>query len=114
MASLIEIGLESEQASATVEKFEFLDDEAFEAMSALLAAKMPPWLQKKKDEENKDEDKKEKKEASEAAVPDPAVLDTAEVDNGVNLSIGSDEESSIEATRAALVEFVTNRLSLKS
>jgi hypothetical protein len=114
MASLIEIGLESEQASATVEKFEFLDDEAFEAMSALLAAKMPPWLEKKKDEDKKDEDKKEKKEASEVAVPDPAVLDTAEVDNGVNLSIGSDEESSIEATRAALVEFVTNRLSLKS
>ena len=111
MASLIELGLESEQASATADKFESLEDEAFEAMAALLAAKMPPWLNKdKKDEEKKDD---KKKASEETVAADPSVLDTAEVPNDVNLSIGSEEESSIEATRAALVEFVTSRLSHK-
>lgn len=114
MASLIEVGLETEEASATVEKFDSLDDEAFEAMSALLAAKMPPWL-KEKDKKSKDEETTtEKKKASEETLAtDPSVLDTAEIENSVNLSVGGQEESDMEATRAALVEFVSSRLGKK-
>jgi hypothetical protein len=84
-------------------------------MTTLLAGKMPPWL-KDKDKETKEEDKsekdmKEKKKASE--VVDASVLDTAEVDNDVNLSVGGQEESTIEATRASLVEFISSRLGKK-
>lgn len=114
MASLIEAGIDNDTASATVDKFESLDDEAFAAMTSLFAGKMPPWL-KNKDEETKEEDKsekdmKEKKKASEAEAADPSILETAEVEEEVNLGVGGEAESSVENTRAALVEFVYSRL----
>ena len=57
-----------------------------------------------------------KKKASEetSVEADPAVLETVEVNNDVNLSIGGDEEeSALESTRAALIEFVESRLGKK-
>jgi hypothetical protein len=110
MASLIEAGLSNDAASSAADTFDSLNDESFDAMTTLLAGKMPPWL-KDKDEETKEEDKSEKKKASE--VVDANVLESAEVDNSVNLSVGGQEESTIEATRAALVEFVSSRLGKK-
>lgn len=107
MASLVESGLDSETAEATVEKFESLDDETFAAVTSLVAAKKAP-----KDEEMKnkfEEQMKEKKMASEIEA-DASVLETAEVEESVNLSIASDEESEIQNTRAALVDFVCIRL----
>lgn len=114
MASLLEVGIDNETASATVDKFESLDDEAFAAMTSLFAGKMPPWLQEK-DKETKEEDKseknmKEKKKASEAEAADPSILETAEVEAEVNLGVGGEADSSVENTRAALVEFVYSRL----
>jgi hypothetical protein len=106
MASLIEAGLDNEAASATADKFESLDDEAFTAMTTLFAAKMPPWLEKKK----KDEEAKPK--ASEVVNTEEA-LENAEADTDLNLSVSSDEDSQIESTRAALVEFVCARLGKK-
>ena len=115
MASLIEAGLSNEAASSAADTFDSLNDESFDAMTTLLAGKMPPWL-KDKDKETKEEDKsekdmKEKKKASE--IVDANVLESAEVDDSVNLSVGGQEESTIEATRAALVEFVSSRLGKK-
>ena len=114
MASLIEAGFDSESVSATVDKFESLDDEAFSAMTSLFANKMPPFLEKiikdKKDKKG-EEDKSEKKKASESV--DADVLESAEIDNDINLSIGGQEESTIEATRASLVEFISSRLGKK-
>lgn len=109
MASLINMGIDNESAEATVDKFDSLDDEAFEAMTSLFAGKMPPWLNKEK------EDKKEDTKATEAteATVDPEVLETAEVEADVNLGIGGEAESSAETTRAALVEFVYSRLGKK-
>lgn len=109
MASLIEAGIDNDTAASTVDKFESLDDEAFAAMTSLFAGKMPPWL-KDKDEETKEEDKKEKKKASEAEAADPSILETAEVEEEVNLGVGGEADSSVENTRAALVEFVYSRL----
>lgn len=108
MAALIEAGLDNDAATATVEKFDSLDDQTFDAMTSLFAAKMPPWLNKDKKEEEK---MAEKKKASEEVV-DPAVLDTAEEEKvDLNLGVGGEtESSSVEATRAALVEFVCSRL----
>jgi len=125
MANLIEAGIDSESAEATVDKFESLDDEAFQAMTSLFAGKMPPWLEKikKQDEEQDKEDKKEdnammmRKTASEKSFveADPSVLETAEVEANINLGVGSsDVESALESTRAALVEFVSSKLGKKN
>lgn len=107
MASLVESGLDSETAEATVEKFENLDDETFAAVTSLVAAK-------KSDMKNKfEEEMKEKKKASENEA-DASVLETAEVEESVNLSISEDtQESEAQNTRAALVDFVCIRLGKK-
>jgi hypothetical protein len=115
MASLVEAGIDSESAEATVDKFESLTDEAFEAMTSLVAGKMPPWLnkdnkdKKKKEDDSKATDSEASKEETEANV-DPEVLETAEVEANVNLGIGGDAADPVESTRAALVEFVSSRL----
>ena len=115
LASLIEAGFDSESVSATLDKFESLDDEAFSAMTSLFAAKMPPFLEKiMKDKKDKKEEegKSEKKKASEVINTEEA-LDNVEVDTDLNLGVGSERESQIESTRAALVEFVCARLGKK-
>jgi chemotaxis protein histidine kinase CheA len=110
MASLVESGLDTETAEATVEKFESLDDETFAAVTSLVAAKKSTT----EDPKNKfEEEMTEKKKASETEV-DASVLETAEVEESVNLSISSEaEDSEIQSTRAALVDFVCNRLGKK-
>lgn len=108
-ASLLSNGFDSEVADATIEKFEELSDDAFDAITSLWAAKMPPWLNKEEDKKKKD-----KMKASEDTDPvDETVLESVEETDQVDLGVGeteSDVESSTEATRAALVEFVYNRL----
>lgn len=113
-ASLLDCGFDAESAEATVEKFDNLNDDAFEAMTSLFAGKMPPWLNKdKKDDKKEDEDTdtKEKKKASEDTV-DASALDTVEVEETVNLSVSS-ETSPVDTTRAELIEFVCARLGKK-
>jgi hypothetical protein len=105
MASLVESGLDTETAEATVEKFDALDDETFASVTALVAAK------KSEKVNTVEEEMKEKKKASVEA--DASVLETAEVEESVNLSVASDEESQIQNTRAALVDFVCIRLGKK-
>ena len=107
MASLVESGLDAETAEATVEKFDGLDDETFATVTSLVAAKKPPFMMKEKKDEEKD--MKEKKKASEVEA-DASILETAEVEESVNLSVASDEDSEIQNTRAALVDFVCIRL----
>jgi hypothetical protein len=114
MASLIEMGVDNESAEATVDKFDSLNDEAFEAMTSLFAGKMPPWLEKIK--KKKDEEKDTKANVSDeitAANTDPELLETVEVEANVNLAIGGEAEDSVETTRAALVDFVSSRLGKK-
>jgi hypothetical protein len=106
MASLIEAGIDSEVATSTVDKFESLDDDAFEAMTSLFAGKMPPWLDKEKDKKGT-----EKKKASEEIVADESVLDSAVPEETVDLGVGSETDTTeVSSTRAALVDFVCNRL----
>lgn len=138
-SALMENGLDADAANATADRFESMDDETFAAMTSLFAGKMPPWLEKvkkgDKEEDDKTDDKKEKavkkdketeeeedammmkrkaseKETSEDTV-DASVLETAEVETGVNLGVGGEAHSGVEATRAALVEFVSSRLGKK-
>jgi hypothetical protein len=113
-ASLMEIGVEAEVAASTVEKFESLDDEAFDAMTNLFAGKMPPWLEKikKGDKTAKDTKEEDKNKASEETT-DPSVLENVEVEEEVNLGIGGEVETEIDSTRAALENFVRSRLGKK-
>lgn len=121
VASLVEAGLTIEIAEATVDKFESLDDEAFTAMTSLVAAKKSDKKDEKdekpSDEPDADEDDKAKKKASvnNTVEADPSVLETAEVEANINLGVGSDDaESALESTRAALVEFVYSKLGKKT
>lgn len=103
-ASLLEAGLDEESASSNVEKFESLDDESFDSMVSLLA------MMKKKDEDmkKKDEEAMMKKKMASEDISD--VLETAEPSEEVDLSVASEEVNELENTRAALVNFVCNRL----
>jgi hypothetical protein len=106
MATLLENGLDTELATSTVDKFEDLDDASFDNITEVFAAMMP--MKKKKMEE---EAAVMKKRASEE---ESQVLETAETEDTVNLSVGSESEvSEVENTRAALVDFVYNRLGKK-
>ena len=97
-ASLLDLGIDSEVADATVEKFAALDDETFSAMSELLN------VTAKKDKKE-EEMKKEKMQAAEEA------LESAEPEVEADLSVGGEiEESEVESTRAALVDFMYTRL----
>ena len=109
MASLISAGLDNETASSTVEKFDHIDDESFDAMASILAAMKPAT---KKEEEEAMMPKPSKKMASEEAL---AALETVETEEAIELSVGSDTaESQVEAVRSELVEFVSARLSKNS
>lgn len=111
VAQLTEKGVEGDLALSTVEKFESVDDEAFEAIVSL-AGKMPPWLKEKDKKEEDDTEEKAKKKASETTA-DPAVLETAEVVENVTLSVGQDVvENTVSSARAALVDFVSSRLGI--
>lgn len=107
MAALIESGVAEDVANATVDKFENLDDAAFESIAALVAAVKPP---------KKEEDKKETK-AEETTVKTEDVslaLENVETnDQEIDLSVGSETESEMQNTRAALVDFVCIRLGKK-
>lgn len=108
MASLIEKGIDSESASATVEQLDSLSDEAFETITNLVALAAKPM---------KMEQKVEKKETKAEEVTEDVseVLETAETSESIDLSVGNEsEESAVENTRAALVDFVYSRLGKKS
>lgn len=108
MASLIEKGIDSETASATVEKLDTLSDEAFETITSLVALAAKPM---------KMEEKVEKKETKAEEVTEDVseVLETAETTETIDLSVGNEaEEPAVENTRAALVDFVYSRLGKKS
>jgi hypothetical protein len=114
-ASLLGCGFDDETSEATLEKFESLNDDAFDAMTNLLAGKMPPWLEKikKGDDEETDKTKDAKKKASVEETVDSSVLENVEVEEAVNLGVGNDTQSSVDTTRAELIEFVCARLGKK-
>ena len=113
MASLIEAGIDSETAAATVEKFDSFDDEAFDAVTVLLAAKKMKPKMEDKDPSMASETEATTEETKSEEVVTASVLETAEVEEEVNLGVGSDVDAEPNATRAALVDFVRNRLGKK-
>jgi septum formation inhibitor MinC len=109
VAELMEAGLDNETAVSSVEKFEALDDASFDGVKTLLAAvKKAPLTKEEKDVE---EDKEETK--SSVVLADESVLETVETEQTADLSVGGEIEESESSTRAALVDFVYNRLGKK-
>lgn len=108
-AALVEAGMNSELAVSTVEKFSDLTDEDFESMKEVFAAVMPP---KKKSEDTEETEMKKTSKSAEDSVEQ--ILEQAEPESTLDLSVGSDTTvSEVENTRAALVDFVYNRLGKK-
>jgi hypothetical protein len=99
MAALIEAGIDNATALATIDKFESLDDDSFGAITSLFAAKKV---------EKKEEEVKKEKASDDTA--DTESLETVEVENDVNLGVSGDADAEVQTTRAALVEFVCQRL----
>jgi len=111
MASLIEKGIDSESALATVEKLDNLSDEAFDTITSLVALAAKPM------KTEKNIDKKDTK-AEEVTEDVSEALETAEASEDIDLSVGDNtednQETGVENTRAALVDFVYSRLGKKS
>ena len=110
MASLLEAGVELAEAEATVEKLELVDDSAFDAMTALLAAQKA----KKPTEENKMKEEASEETSASTPVTDESLLDNVEEDtSAVDLAVGGSDDDGKESTRAALIDFVYSRLGKK-
>ena len=112
MASLVESGIDQTTAESSIEKLDSIDDDLFNIIASLIASKQSVKASEEEDEEE-DDSEEEMKTAPKASVVDASVLETAEVEETVSLSVGSDEDSQIQNTRAALVDFVCTRLGKK-
>lgn len=108
MASLIEAGLNSEAATAEVDKFETLEDESFANMVSLITAMKNEGKKEDMKMEKDDKAMMPKKKASEDL---SSALENVEVANEPVLTVASDSvEDEMNTTRAALIDFVYNRL----
>ena len=131
-AQLIEAGLSEEEALAKIEVFADLSDEQFEALAeAITVAKPERMAEVKKHDEEKDKEKaapkikadpkkhnaEEQSEASEeesceeaeAEVVDEEVLETASVEEAIDMTVASEEtEDEIEHVRANLRNWVNS------
>lgn len=105
--TLMSYGFDSEKADVIIEKFDSLNDETFSNITEMLSAGMPPWLDKNK--KKKDQEAK----ADEVETDITEVLENVEETSEVTLTVGGEDESAIESTRAALVDFVCTRLGKK-
>lgn len=106
VAFLLEKGLDQEVASSAVDQFDSLEDAAFEAMVELISNAAKKGMKPS-------EDKKEEKKVMSSEELSEAVLDTAEPNQEIDLSAGSDVAEEVQTTRAALVDFVCARLGKK-
>jgi hypothetical protein len=100
-AALIENGFADEELDNILDKFESLSDETFAAMTDMLKMK------------KKKEEKMTKAEEVATSNDITEVLENVEETTEVNLAVGGEEEAPVESTRAALVDFVYNRLGKK-
>ena len=110
VATLIEAGIDNDTALATVDELDSLDDNSFESVAKLLAAKKSSKdMSKTEDAEEEDMAKKASK-----ANTDTAILDTVEVENEADLSVSSTETTNAtDHVQSELVEFISNRLGKK-
>jgi hypothetical protein len=106
MATLVELGVTNELAASTVDKLDNVDDATFETLRLVFANTKTA---------NVTETVAEIVPVTETATETvtPELLDNVEAVETVNLSVASEQGSSVEATRAELLEFVCARLGKK-
>jgi hypothetical protein len=100
-AALIENGYEDDNLDNVLEKFENVDDETFAAMTDMLKTK-----KKKEDKMAKADEVEETNDITEA-------LENVETTEEIVPVVGGEEVPEVDSTRAALVDFVCNRLGKK-
>lgn len=105
-SALVEAGIDQEVANDTVEKLDNLEDDAFASFTSLLVTATKSKVSTEEAQATETENV-----AQESTVAE--VLETAEVEPAVDLSVGG-EEDSMQNTRAALVDFVYSRLNKKN
>ena len=108
-AFLLDAGIEESVADKALSDFENLDDDIFANMTSLLTS----VADRKKPEEVDDDVTEEIKTVSEE-VADVSVLETAEPSETTDIAVGGDNsEDEAFSARAALIDFVSNRLNQK-
>jgi hypothetical protein len=117
-AKLEEIGLDSEEASATVGEFESVDEETFDKIVAVMKRKagMPPWMKKDKDKDEEEKEKEAKSKSSESsesldeetdsAEAGAEVLEEAEESTDVAIAEAIGEEDPAESLRSVASEWL--------
>jgi len=100
-AALIENGFEDTELDSIIEKFDSVNDETFAAMTDMLKMK-----KKKEDKMTKADEVEQTNDITEA-------LENVETTEELVPAVGGEETSEVESTRAALVDFVCNRLGKK-
>jgi len=104
-AQLEEAGLDAEEASATVESFDGVNDEAFEAVVAVMKKKYAKEHDDKKEKEEKDA-KAEIEEELDAAEASEEVLEEAEASEEVAISEVEPEVDPAESLRSVASEWI--------
>ena len=114
-AKLEDLGFDSEEAVATVEQFESVDEETFDKIVAVMKkkAEMPDFI-KKKMEEKKDEEEKPAKaeedaladEETDSAEAGAEVLEEAEESTDVAIAEAIGEEDPAESLRSVASEWL--------
>lgn len=104
-AQLEEAGLDAEEASATVESFDGVNDEAFEAVVAMMKKKYAKEHDDKKEKEEKDA-KAEIEEEVDSAEASEEVLEEAEASEEVAISEVEPEVDPAESLRAVASEWI--------
>jgi len=119
VSDLMEAGLDNDTAVSSVEQFESLDDNSFDNIKTLITAvKKSPLTKEEKDqledkeEQDEEQDKTEDSKSS-VVLADVSILETVETEQTADLSVGGEVATSESSTRAALVDFVYNRLGKK-
>lgn len=129
MASLAECGFEDNEIEESLAAYDALDDDAFDAVIAVYKKKMAKQTPKHKEEKDDEaeagkmppalkealEKKKKKEEESKAEDFDTAeeILEEVEETEALDLTVGGEDNSEMNTTSAALIEFVYSRLGKK-
>lgn len=127
-ASLLECGFDEEDLEESLAAYDALDDDAFEAVLAVYKKKMakehpedkkeekdaeagmPPALKEALDKKKKEEETKAETESFDTT---EEILEEVEETEALDLAVGGEDEAAEHTTKAALVEFVYNRLGKK-
>ena len=112
-AKLEDLGLDTEEAIATVEEFQSVDEETFDKIVAVMkkrAQKENPFDKKKKDEEEEEAKSKSSEESldeeADTAEADVEVLEDAEESAEVAIAEAVGEEDSAESLRSVASEWL--------